>query len=213
MSSPQVRDIESPVGLARALVWRPVAARGTLALGHGAGGRSWTGDLMVLTALAQQGFAVVLVEQPWRVAGRRVAASPPTLDRAWLAVVGALLSGRGRLPRPLVSGGRSAGARVACRTAAALDAAAVVALAFPLRYPGGRGESRAAEAALVTRAGKPLLVVQGSRDPFGTPSQVRAEVGDGAEVRAVSGTHSFGGPPTPVLEVVREWLQRVLPAG
>lgn len=209
-----VRELPTPVGPARAHVWRPARlrdARGTLVLGHGAGGRSWTGDLLLLTELTSDGYVVVLVEQPWRVAGGSTASRPPVLDQAWLAVVPALLTGRGRLPRPLVAGGRSAGARVACRTAADLDAAAVLALAFPLRYPGGRGESRGPEATLVTRAHRPLLVVQGRRDPFGTPEQVRAEA-PSARVVEVAGTHSFGSRPLPVLAAAREWLGDVLPA-
>ncbi|MGN6302231.1 MAG: alpha/beta family hydrolase, partial [Angustibacter sp.] len=133
----RVVDVPTPEGPARAHVSRPASARGTLVLGHGAGGGVDAPDLQAIAAAATAaGWAVVLVEQPWRVAGRKVATAPPKLDVAWRAVVAALTSGRAALPPPLVVGGRSAGARVACRTADAVGAAAVVALAFPLRPPG-----------------------------------------------------------------------------
>lgn len=187
-----VRDVPTAGGPARAHVWRParsVATRGSVVLGHGAGGGVDALDLQALAArLPAQGWVVALVEQPWRVAGRRVAGPPAGLDRAWLQVVPALLTGRARLPRPLVLGGRSAGARVACRTAAALDAAAVLALSFPLHPPGKSGSSRAGELALVTGSGRPLGVVQGERDPFGTPAELAPYA---PVVFAVAGTHMF----------------------
>lgn len=227
VAGPVAYEIPTPLGPARAQVWRPPAPRGTVVLGHGAGGRTWSADLLLLTGLAEDGWAVALVDQPWRVAGARVAAAPPRLDLAWSAVVPVLVPVGGedhsdrldqdqrvveRLPRPLVCGGRSAGARVACRTAGRLGAAAVLALAFPLRPPGGQGRSRAAEARLVTEAGIPLLVLQGARDPFGTPEQVRAELGVAAQVQPVPGAHGFGRSPTEVLAAARAWLERTLPA-
>jgi predicted alpha/beta-hydrolase family hydrolase len=201
-----VKEIQTPVGMARAHLWRPSHPGGALVLGHGAGGSSWSADLQALTSLTTDGWLVVLVEQPWRVAGRRVATPPAQLDVAWLAVMASLTSGRGALPRPLVVGGRSAGARVACRTAAAVGADAVLALSFPLIPPGRPGRSRAAEALLVTGAGTRLAVIQGERDPFGSPQDVRSALGTAAEVVPVRGAHSFTKTPTDVLDAARNFL-------
>ena len=134
-----------------------------LVLGHGAGGGVGAPDLGAASAQAlRQGWRVVLLEQPWHVAGRKVATAPPRLDEAWLAALE-------QVPRegPLVVGGRSAGARVACRTAAGLGAVGVLALAFPLHPPGRPDRSRARELALPGAAGVPVVVVQGERDAFG----------------------------------------------
>ena len=201
-----VKEIHTPVGMARAHLWRPTRPCGAVVLGHGAGGSSWSPDLTALTALTADGWLVVLVEQPWRVAGRRVATPAAQLDVAWLAVIAALTSGRGRLPRPWVVGGRSAGARVACRTASAARADAVLALSFPLAPPGKPERSRAAEALLVTRAGIPMAVIQGEKDPFGSPEDVRSALGPAAEVMQASGNHSFTRAPTDVLAHARTFL-------
>ncbi|WP_426561860.1 alpha/beta family hydrolase [Angustibacter sp. McL0619] len=201
----RVLEVETPTGPARAHVRRPVNAVGTMVLGHGAGGGIGAKDL---TAAARAGldcgWAVVLVEQPWRVAGKRVAAPPPRLDEAWLPVVQALRSGRGSLPGPLVLGGRSAGARVACRTATALGAAGVLALAFPLHPPGRPERSRADELALVQ--GLPLLVVQGRRDPFGGPQDVGLVLPPSGRVVAVDGDHGLSADLPAVVSAVRELL-------
>ena len=202
----RVREIHTPVGMARAHLWRPSRPCGAVVLGHGAGGSSRSADLQVLTSLTADGWLVVLVEQPWREAGRKVATPPAQLDVAWLAVMAALTSGRGALPRPLVVGGRSAGARVACRTAAAVGADAVLALSFPLHPPGKPGRSRASEALLVTSAGTRLAVIQGEKDPFGSPEHVRSALGTAAEVVPVRGTHSFTKTPTDVLAAARIFL-------
>jgi predicted alpha/beta-hydrolase family hydrolase len=175
-------------------------------LGHGAGGSSWSADLQALTSLAADGWLVVLVEQPWRVAGRKVATPPAQLDVAWLAVMAALTSGRGALPRPLVVGGRSAGARVACRTAPAVRPDAVLALSFPLVPPGRPDRSRGKEALLVTDAGIRLAVIQGEGDAFGSPDDVRSALGTAAEVVAARGNHSFTKTPTDVLAAARAFL-------
>jgi len=204
-----VKEIHTPVGMARAHLWRPSDACGAVVLGHGAGGSSWSADLQALTSLSSDGWLVVLVEQPWRVAGRRVATPPAQLDVAWLAVISALTSGRGALPRPLVVGGRSAGARVACRTAAAVRADAVLALSFPLHPPGKPEKSRAAEALLVTGAGTRLAVIQGEGDTFGSPEDVRSALGPAAEVLAARGTHSFTKTPTDVLAAARAFLSNL----
>ena len=134
---------------------------GLLVLGHGAGGGTRSVDLLAARAAGHAaGYRVALVEQPWRVRGRKVASPPATLDVGWTAVLAEL---RGA---PLVVGGRSAGARVACRTAAQVGADAVLCLAFPLHPPGRPERSRLEE---LTGVGVPVLVVQGDRDAFGVP--------------------------------------------
>jgi predicted alpha/beta-hydrolase family hydrolase len=186
-----------------------VGERGLLVLGHGAGGGPDAPDLLAARdAALAAGWSVARIEQPWRVAGRQVAEAAPKLDEAWLAVMAQLpLAHDGRL----VLGGRSSGARVACRTANELGAKAVLALAFPL-VPPGRTTSRAHELALPTG---PRLVVQGSRDAFGLPV-----AGDGVVVHVVEGAdHSFAVRKldgrtrkevlTEVRAVVRDWLQTV----
>ncbi|GAA4346127.1 alpha/beta hydrolase family protein [Angustibacter luteus] len=206
--APQVRDVETPVGPARVHVRRPVRAVGTLVLGHGAGGGFGAKDLTAAArAAVDDGWAVALVEQPWLVAGKRVAAPPPRLDEAWLPAVRELRSGRGALPGPLVVGGRSAGARVACRTATALAADAVLALAFPLHPPGKPERSRADELALV--GGLPLLVVQGRRDPFGGPQDVEPVLPSSGRVVAVAGDHGLSGDLPAVVAAVRELLAQL----
>jgi predicted alpha/beta-hydrolase family hydrolase len=204
-----VKEIDTLVGMARAHLWRPPRPCGSVVLGHGAGGSSWSADLQALTFLAARGWLVVLVEQPWRVAGRTVATPPAQLDVAWLAVMAALTSGRGGLPRPWVVGGRSSGARVACRTAGAVRADAVLALSFPLHPPGRPERSRAGEARMVTDAGTRLTVIQGEKDPFGSPVEVRDALGAGAEVAAVRGTHSFTKTPTDVLAAATAFLSNL----
>lgn len=199
----RVVDVATALGPARAHVTRPPSARGTIVLGHGAGGGIEAVDLQaVAAAAAGTGWAVALVEQPWRVAGRRVAPAPPRLDVAWLAVVSALRTGRGALPGPLVVGGRSAGARVACRTAEEVGARAVVALAFPL-HPPGRPEapSRGGELERAASGGRPVLVVQGRRDAFGAPDEVSAACG-AARVVPVEGDHGLKAAPAAVADTV-----------
>ena len=219
-----VRTIDTPQGPARAHLHTPTGAEpaGALVLSHGAGGRNWSKDLLALATLAGGAAAepaatdaadaarpwqVVLVEQPWRVAGRSVAPAPAKLDEAWLAVLAALRAGPahdGEIAGPLVVGGRSAGARVACRTAQSVGAPGVLALAFPLHPPGRPAASRAAELAGVR---VPVLVVQGASDPFGTPEEVRAAV-PGVPVVAVRGGHGFTADVGPVLATARDWLEQ-----
>ncbi|MFC1409789.1 alpha/beta family hydrolase [Streptacidiphilus sp. N1-12] len=158
--------VSTPAGDARCTLLSAPAerTRAALALGHGAGGGIEAPDLAALAAaLPPLGITVALVEQPWRLAGRKLAPAPKTLDAGWLPTVAAL---RAELPAglPLLVGGRSAGARVACRTAAATGAAGVLALAFPLHPPGRPERSRAAE---LLGCPAPTLVVQGAADPFG----------------------------------------------
>jgi uncharacterized protein len=199
-----VRTIPTPVGDARVRVHAAQGPAAALVLGHGAGGGIEAPDLVALAeGLPERGLTVVLVEQPWRVSGRKVATPPTTLDRAWLAVLAAL-----DLPAPLVVGGRSAGARVACRTAREVGAVGCLALAFPLHPPGRPGRSRLDELA---GAGVPTLVVQGERDAFGGPP----EFPDQYDVRGVpGGDHSFRVPKsmnraetlTRVVSEVGDWV-------
>ncbi|MBK7622492.1 MAG: hypothetical protein IPJ14_07465 [Kineosporiaceae bacterium] len=212
-SDPLVREIETPLGPARitvhpAQVATAAAVRGTVVLGHGAGGGIGAPDLVAVTAATcAAGWRVVLVEQPWRVAGRKVAAPPPRLDVAWLVVVRALgLASTALDAAPpgelLVLGGRSAGARVACRTAAELGADGVLALAFPLHPPGRPDRSRAGELA---SAGVATLVIQGRRDAFGTPDEVAVAV-PGVQVHSVDGDHGLKADPDGVASAAVSWL-------
>lgn len=170
MASTELRVIATPGGPAHAELF---AARGprtgrVLVLGHGAGGGTGARDLQALAgALPGRGTSVVLVTQPWRVAGGKVAGRPATLDLAWLAVLRELRTA-GSLAGTVVVGGRSAGARVACRTATAVGAAACLALSFPLHPPGRPERTRVEE---LLGAAVPTLVVQGERDTFGGPAE------------------------------------------
>ncbi|HEU5034095.1 MAG TPA: alpha/beta family hydrolase [Mycobacteriales bacterium] len=205
-ATPEGDVLELPTlgGPARAHVSRPAPSAGTagpragglVVLGHGAGGGIDAPDLVAVSgALTATGWTVARVEQPYRVRGRRAPEPAPRLDAAWTEVVGQL---RSRLPGPLVVGGRSSGARVACRTASVVGADAVLCLAFPLRPPRRPERSRAEELALVT---VPLLVVQGERDPFGGP----AEFPPGVRVAAVPGDHALR-RTAPVVDAVTRWL-------
>ena len=199
-----ILDVDTPLGLARAHL-TDGGARGTLVLGHGAGGGIESADLVELTAEASAaGWRVVRVEQPWRVAGRRIAAAPPKLDEAWTVVLDRLRAD-GLLTGALVPGGRSAGARVACRTAAAQDAAGVLALAFPLHPPGKPEKSRAGE---LTGVPVPVCVVQGETDAFGRPEDIAAVLTGrlNASVYAVPGDHSLKKDVDVVAAAAMSWL-------
>lgn len=180
------QTVETEAGPAR-ITWHPAKkARLVLAAGHGAGGGIEARDLEALArVLPARGVTVALVEQPWRVAGKKVAPAPKTLDTGWRGLWPAL-TGPGL---PVIAGGRSAGARVACRTAAELGAHAVLALSFPLHPPGRPEKSRAEE---LLGAGVPTLVVQGGNDPFGRPD----EFPDGPYelVEVPYGDHGFAVP-------------------
>jgi predicted alpha/beta-hydrolase family hydrolase len=195
-------EIETPLGPARAHLWAPQAASlGRIMLGHGAGGGIEAPDLVaVRKAAVGAGWQVVLVEQPWRVAGKRIAPAPARLDIGWLAVAEALAKEVDEAG-PLVVGGRSAGARVACRTAAELGAVAVCCLAFPLHPPGRPEKSRAEELAAPGAAGLPVLVVQGEKDPFGVPSEISGLGLAGVEVVGVPGDHTLARTAAAAAEV------------
>jgi predicted alpha/beta-hydrolase family hydrolase len=152
---------------------------------------------------------VIRVEQPWRVAGKRVATAPPRLDEGWRAVL-ADLRAADLLTGPLVLGGRSAGARVACRTAVEHGAAGVLALAFPLHPPGRPEKSRAGE---LTAVGVPLVVVQGETDAFGDPAAVAAVLSGQAtaSVYAVPGDHALKKNVDVVAMAALSWLTELVP--
>ncbi|MET9475766.1 alpha/beta family hydrolase [Streptomyces sp. NBC_00562] len=157
--------VDTDAGTAR-ITWLPAKKpRLVLAAGHGAGGGIEARDLQALaTALPAHGVSVALVEQPWRVAGKKLAPAPKTLDTGWRGLWPALAAPG----LPVVAAGRSAGARVACRTATELGAHAVLALSFPLHPPGKPEKSRKDE---LLGSGVPTLVVQGGHDPFGRPAE------------------------------------------
>jgi predicted alpha/beta-hydrolase family hydrolase len=182
---------------------RPAA---TVVLGHGAGGGVESRDLVALAqALPRQGISVVRIEQPWRVAGKKAAPRPEALDEATIACVNAI-----RVRTPIVLGGRSAGARVACRLARSLGAVGCVALAFPLHPPGRPERSRLPE---LEGVGLPTFVVQGERDAFGGPDEFPERI----ELTAIpQADHSFKVPKGAeltqdetlglIVEAVIEWI-------
>ena len=214
----QTLDVAAPDGPARLTLDAPPGPpRAVLLLGHGAGGGIGSLDLDALARrLPARGIAVARFEQPWRVAGRRVAGPPATLDRGWLAAlaeVGHVLPGV-----PLVVGGRSAGARVACRCFAT-PALGVVALSFPLHPPGRPERSRAGELAAVPA---PVLLISGDRDPFGAPDELADAVASGQggprTLALIAGsTHAFRdrpGDPVPagdlIADAVASFVERLL---
>ena len=190
-------EIPTPHGPARVELHEVAEARATLVLGHGAGGGIGAPDLVAARdAALAAGVAVALVEQPYRVAGRRSPAPAGQLDAAWLAVLAAL-----DRPGPVITGGRSSGARVACRTAAAAGAAGVLCLAFPLHLPGKPDRTRLPELEAVE---VPVLIVQGERDPFGRPPAA-----PGREVVLVPGTHSLRSTGR-IAEALTSWFDALL---
>ena len=197
-------EVDTPRGLARAHLHPVDEPKATLVLGHGAGGGVTSGDLVATTEVAQEeGVSVALVEQPYRVAGRR---SPPPVEKlevAWTAVIDHLVAAQLR-GLPLIVGGRSLGARVACRTAAATGAVGVLCLAFPLQ-PSRRSGSKPPQSRLaeLDAVSVPTLVVQGERDPFGLPPPGAART-----VVTVPGTHSLRSSGT-VAAAVADWLARL----
>jgi hypothetical protein len=195
-------DIDTPRGPAKAHLHDVPEPGGALVLGHGAGGGVSTPDLVAATDAAHSvGFSVALVEQPYRVAGRRSPAPAHQLDEVWMAVVEHLRGGElGGLP--LVAGGRSAGARVACRTATESGAVAVLCLAFPLHPPGRPDKTRQPELDAVQ---VPTLVVQGARDPFGMPAGSAT-----CNVVTVPGNHGLKTDLEAVGAAIRDWLPGVV---
>lgn len=195
--------VETPHGTAVAHVEAVEDPRGVLVLGHGAGGSVTAPDLTAAAGAARDaGFTVVLVEQPYRVEGRRAPPRAPVLDAAWTMVLAALTRTAAAGGSLLVVGGRSSGARVACRTAAATGADGVLCLAFPLRPARREGRPEpATRLPELDQVSVPVLVVQGARDPFGVPPSA-----PGRTVRVVTGDHALRADLDAVRDAVRTWL-------
>jgi predicted alpha/beta-hydrolase family hydrolase len=210
---PPERLVSTPQGDARLVVRRAKRPLATLVLTHGAGGGIDAPDLVRLArTLPQHDVSVTLVEMPWRVQGRRLAPRPELIDQAYLAVMDSM-----RMRSPLVVGGRSAGARSACRIARSVGAKGVLALAFPLHPPGRPERSRLPE---LLGARTPVLVVQGENDPFGGPEEFPGDVDLAVVPGADHGMHvprtRSQGPAgssqadalAVVLEATLEWIVR-----
>ena len=203
-ADPDVIEIVTPHGPARAHVQVRAQPRGALFLGHGAGGGVGARDLVaVARAASSTGWTVVLVEQPYRVAGRRSPAPAHQLDAAWLAVVDRL---RDDLAPgiALVTGGRSSGARVACRTVEATRPDGVLCLAFPLQPPRRTGPPALTRIDELDAVSVPTLVIQGERDPFGMPPAA-----SGRTVVRVQGDHGLKSDLAAVGAAAREWLEEL----
>jgi len=194
-------QIETPAGPARAHLQPADGARGALALGHGAGGGIEAPDLVAASDAGRgEGFTVALVEQPYRVAGRRSPASAKRLDEAWVAVL-ERLRGNELEALPLIVGGRSLGARVACRTLDQTGAEAVLCLAFPLKPPGRGNKPPQSRLPELEAVEVPVLVVQGESDRFGMPPE-----GPKRRVVKVAGDHGLKADTQAVAETVAAWL-------
>jgi uncharacterized protein len=197
-------DIPTPHGPARAHIHAVRTPKAALLLGHGAGGGPGAGDLTAASEVAQQaGVTVALIEQPYRVAGRRSVAPTAQLDTAWLAIVDHLRAKKLK-QLPLIFGGRSSGARVACRTASSGQAVAVLCLAFPLHPPGRANDPTKSRLPELDSLTVPALIVQGERDPFGMPPAAKDRT-----VVTVPGDHSLRSL-APVRAAVAEWLAAIV---
>lgn len=200
-------EINTAEGTALAEVTRPAedgaAPSFLLVLTHGSGGRVATPDVLAVQAAGLRlGAVAALVTQPYRVKGQRAPGNADRQDAAWAEVIGVLRGSIGA-GLPLIQGGRSNGARVACRTAQAVGARGVIALAFPLHPPGRPERSRAAELAM---AGPDVLVINGRNDPFGVPRRAagrRLVVLDGE-------THALSRHPDAVGRAAGSWLRKLL---
>ncbi|GAB2648366.1 alpha/beta hydrolase family protein [Nocardia goodfellowii] len=193
--------IETSAGPAEIELDKPRSPAFLLLLTHGSGGGVDAKDLLAVRDTARTlGGAVALVTQPYRLAGRRAPGSAIKQDEAWLEIVAALRKKARNVP--LIQGGRSNGARVACRTAAEVQARGVIALSFPLHPPGKPEKSRRAE--LLATGDVPVVVINGGSDPFGIP-----EAADAAEVRVIAGQpHSFRTGFDVIQATVEPWLRR-----
>lgn len=202
-------DFSTSAGPASAVVEerRPGTAKPAflLVLTHGAGGGTETRDLLAASRAGREAGAIaVRVLQPYRVRGARAPGSAERQDAAWLEIIAAL---RAQIPGiPLIQGGRSNGARVACRTAVATGAAGVIALAFPLHPPGRAGSAEHSRAGELRATGAPVLVINGERDPFGIPDQADAD----AVVVLPGEAHALSRNPDAVTDAVASWLPGVL---
>lgn len=205
---PAERMVPTPQGEARLVVRRAKRPVATLVLTHGAGGGIDAPDLLRLArTLPQQEISVTLVEMPWRVQGKRLAPRPEVIDETYLAVMNAM-----RMRSPLIIGGRSAGARSACRIARSVGAKGVLALSFPLHPPGRPERTRLPE---LLGARVPVLVVQGEKDPFGTPEEFPSHLDLAVVPAADHGMKVAKSAPVDqedalavVLEATLEWVVR-----
>ena len=211
MKKATTRIVPTPHGEGRLHTRRATSPMATLLLSHGAGGGVESRDLWALAdALPAQGVSVVLFEQPWRVAGRKIASAPPTLDVGLTRAADAM-----RVRTPLVVGGRSAGARSAARTAKSLGASGCLALSFPLHAPGKTEPTRLPELRAV---GLPTLLIQGERDPMGRPEEFPSDLETLDMVVIPGGDHGLKVPGRGevtqdeamgiVVESTLEWLVR-----
>ena len=200
-------ELDTPFGTAKAHLDSADKPRAALVLGHGAGGGVQAKDLVAVAHVAHSlGLSVALVEQPYRVAGRRSPAPAHQLDTAWTEVIDHLVAGELH-GLALVAGGRSSGARVACRTAETTGAVGVLCLAFPLQPPRRKGAAPAPSRLVELDAVMvPTLVVQGTRDQFGIPPATKLRT-----VVQVAGDHSLRSDLDAVGQAVRTWLLRVVP--
>jgi uncharacterized protein len=198
-------SFDTPNGKSVVRLFPAADSRGGLVLGHGAGGGIEAPDLVAVTnAAVDAGWSVALVLQPYRVAGKKSSPVPAKLDGAWTAAVGALAEGE-LAGLPLVTGGRSAGARVACRTAGATGSAGVLCLAFPLRPPARAGKEQGPSRLTELEGVEvPLLIVQGENDRFGMPDPA-----PGREVVRVAGDHGLKKDHPAVAEAVVRWLEKL----
>ena len=196
-----VLELETPHGVGRAHVHAASDPRGALVLGHGAGGGVTAADLTLVTktALGEQ-LTVVLTEQPYRVAGRRSPAPASQLDTSWTSMLAQLSSGP-LTDLPLVTGGRSSGARVACRTSAQVGAIGVLCLAFPLLAPRRRDGTRPSRLEELEAVTVPVLVIQGTTDPFGMPPPARDR-----KIVEVAGDPSLRKDHAAIAAAARAWL-------
>jgi uncharacterized protein len=203
------QPFDTPRGLANAFVYAAPGARAALVLGHGAGGPVTAGDLVAARDAALSARAsVALVEQPYRVAGRQAPAPAAQLDEAWISVIEQLRAGELR-GLSLLVGGRSSGARVACRTAGSTGAVGVLCLAFPLQPPQRAGSATPAASRLpeLDAVRVATLVVQGARDPFGIPASAPHR-----DVVEIAGDHRLTSDLPALAIAVGAWIERVLGA-
>jgi predicted alpha/beta-hydrolase family hydrolase len=193
-------EVETPFGPARAHVRTPADPRGALVLAHGAGGGVGAADLQIAAEVAlARGWIAALVEHPYRVAGRKAPAPAKRLDEGWLAVIRHLREHR-LAEMPLITGGRSLSARVACRTAAATGSVAVLCLAFPLHPPGKADDPTKSRLPELDAVEVPVLIVQGRSDPFGMPP-----AGVNREIVQVDGDHGLKADLDAVRAALEGW--------
>lgn len=200
-------EIETPHGLARAHLHPAADAKAALVMCHGAGVGAGSPDLVLATEVANEaGVSVALVEMPYLVAGRKSPQPAAQLDLCFTTVIGELQSDQ-LAGLPLLAGGRSMGARVACRTAGGLEAIAVLCLAFPVRPPTRKGQPpKPGRMDELDAVGVPTLVVQGEKDQFGQPTE-----GPNRTIARVAGNHSLKADLPAVGDAIRAWLPGVLP--